>query len=76
MVRPAFNRDNILTDSERAASARRCLFILENTEGATEAMRAADYTFYVKQRGLSQNIGYAPSEPQLQWLRDLVDRYT
>lgn len=67
-----FQRDNILTPEERAASARKCLNLLED-KGA-EHMRQRDYEFLIGQRAEAKSLRYAPSEPQLQWLRDLVDR--
>jgi hypothetical protein len=72
MVRPAFQRDNILNSDERAASARKCLHLLA---GHGFDMSAKDEDFYRKHARLSSNIRYVPSEPELQWLRDLVERY-
>lgn len=75
MTRAAFNRDNVLTPEERATSARKCIQILDAEEIATDDMRAKDYEFYISQRAEAKRIDYAPSEPQLQWLRDLVEKY-
>lgn len=73
MVRPAFQRDNVLDDNERATSARKCIQLL----GAVHPheMREKDWGFFANQLAGSRSIQYAPSEPTLQWLRDLVDRY-
>jgi hypothetical protein len=73
MTRPAFQRDNVLNDDERATSARKCIHLL----GAVDphAMREKDWTFFANQLAFSKNIRYVPSEPTLQWLRDMVDRY-
>lgn len=73
MARPAFQRDNILDDNERATSARKCISLLGDV--APQQMREKDWTFFCSQLAASKNIRYAPSEPTLQWLRDLVDRY-
>lgn len=73
MTRPAFNRDNVLTPEERATSARKCIQILDAED--TTDMRDKDYDFYISQRTEAKRIDYAPSEPQLQWLRDLVEKY-
>jgi len=73
MARPAFQRDGILNLDERATSARKCINLL----GAVDPYRMAgrDWTFFCDQLAHSKRIGYAPSEPQLQWLRDLVEKY-
>lgn len=68
-------RDNILTPEERTASARKCIQILNAQENCTDRMGSGDYIFFIKHRTLVKNIRYAPSEPELQWLRDLVERY-
>jgi hypothetical protein len=67
-----FQRDNILNADEKRASARKCLALLAGFE---EAMRDKDKRFYSEQSCRSVALNYNPSEPQLQWLRDLVDRY-
>lgn len=73
MTRPAFQRDNVLDDSERATSARKCIALLGDV--SPHDMRDKDWTFFSNQLAASRNIRWAPSEPTLQWLRDLVDRY-
>lgn len=75
MTRPAFQRDNILNSDERAASARKCVQILNAEEHCTDRMGSGDYIFYLKHRTLAKNLRYAPSEPELQWLRDLIEKY-
>lgn len=73
MATTAFNRSNILDDTERAEAARRCLRILE--EADEDEMKDNDYAFYIDQMAWSNRTGYAPSERQLAWLRDMVERY-
>lgn len=73
MARPAFQRDNVLNEDERATSARKCIDLLGAV--SPQDMREKDWTFFCNQLSFSKNIRYAPSEPTLQWLRDLVDRY-
>jgi hypothetical protein len=73
MARAAFQRDNVLTVDERATSARKCVSLLGDVH--PHDMKAGDWTFFSEQLAQSKNIRYAPSEPQLQWLRDMVDRY-
>lgn len=73
MARPAFQRDNVLDGNERATSARKCLQLLGDVDPL--AMRERDWEFYRSQLTESRRINYEPSEPTLQWLRDLVDRY-
>ena len=75
MTRPAFARDNILSDSERATSARKCLKLLDEIAVPEAEMRSKDFAFYVSQTGHARSVHYTPSEPQLQWLRDMVERY-
>lgn len=67
------NRGGVLNDDERAASARKCLQLLAEAE--LPFMRPNDYTFYNKHKSLAKGLRYVPSEPELQWLRDLVSRY-
>lgn len=67
-----FQRDNILSDDERAKSARKCLTLLFGKESE---MREKDRSFYLNQTVLATQLEYRITEPQLQWLRDLVDRY-
>lgn len=75
MTKTAFNRDNILTPEERAVSARKCLKLLDDDTNCTDDMRANDYSFYVTQREKAKRTDYAPSERELTWLRDLVEKY-
>lgn len=72
-MRPAFNRDNILTPEERATSARKCINLLAQVDQSQ--ISSKDLPFLLNQRQFSRNIRYAPSELELQWLRDLVERY-
>lgn len=69
-----FQRDNVLDADERAKSARKCLQILRDGT-SSDKMSSKDSAFWASQRGLATNLRYAPSEPTLQWLRDLVERY-
>lgn len=73
MTKTAFNRDGVLTSEERAASARKCVNLL----GAVDphSMREKDWTFFCDQLAESKKFQYAPSERQLAWLRDLVEKY-
>lgn len=73
VTRPAFQRDNILSDDERAVSGRKCLSILASV--APDRMRSRDRAFYEQQVRAAKFLGFVPSEPTLQWLRDLVERY-
>lgn len=73
MTRPAFQRDNILNSDERAASARKCLNLLGDV--SPHDMREKDRTFFTDQLARSKSLAYGLSEPQLQWLRDMVERY-
>jgi hypothetical protein len=67
------NRDGILTPEERANSSRKCLKLLAEVD--LELMTDAERTFFLSSQQLNHAPSYAPSEPQLQWLRDLVERY-
>lgn len=73
MPRPAFDRDNVLTPDERAASARKCLQLLGDVSACD--VRPKDWTFFCNQLAASKRLDYAPTEPQLQWLRDMVSKY-
>lgn len=69
----AFERSNILSATERAEAARKCLRII--SEGADlDKMKLRDYEFYNDQMARSNRINYAPSESQLAWLRDITER--
>jgi hypothetical protein len=65
-----FQRDNVLSADERNASARKCLALLED---CTERMNAKELGFVEDMPEKIERWGC--SEPQLQWLRDLVSRY-
>jgi hypothetical protein len=63
-------RDNVLSDNERNASARKCLALLED---CTERMNAKELGFVKEMPDKIERWGC--SEPQLQWLRDLTEKY-
>jgi hypothetical protein len=65
-----FQRDNVLTADERNASAQKCLTLLED---CTERMNAKELGFVEEMLDKIERWGC--TEPQLQWLRDLVSRY-
>ena len=65
-----FQRDNVLTADERNASARKCLMLLE---GYHERMTTKELSFVEDMPEKIERWGC--SEPQLQWLRDLVSKY-
>lgn len=65
-----FQRDNVLTDDERNTSARKCLALLEDY---TERMNAKELGFVEDMPDKIERWGC--TEPQLQWLRDLVSKY-
>lgn len=70
MTKPAFNRDNILSSDERIRSARKCLALLSD---CAEKMNAKELSFV---EGMPDKLEeYGCTEPQLQWLRDLVSKY-
>lgn len=63
-------RDNVLTNEERNMSARKCLALLEDY---TERMTTKELLFV---KDMPEKIeSYGCTEPQLQWLRDLVSKY-
>ena len=64
------NRDNVLSSDERNASARKCLNLLED---CTEKMNARELSFVEEMPDKIERWGC--TEPQLQWLRDLVSKY-
>lgn len=66
----AFQRDNVLSLDERNVSARKCLALLEDY---TERMNAKELSFVEDMPDKIERWGC--SEPQLQWLRDLVSKY-
>lgn len=65
-----FQRDNVLSFDERNASARKCLSLLEDY---AERMTAKELGFVEDMPEKIERFGC--SEPQLQWLRDLVSKY-
>lgn len=65
-----FQRDNVLSADERNTSARKCLKLLEDH---TERMNAKELGFVEDMPEKIERWGC--SEPQLQWLRDLVSKY-
>lgn len=70
MTKTAFNRDNMLDDNERKASAIKCLRLLEShldSMGEKEATFVSDMEAKIDSWGIS--------ERQLAWLRDLVSKY-
>lgn len=78
MTKFANKRDSVLTDTERAESARKCIRLLEAGDGSLGTMlrrSSRDYAFFKEQQGYMKWANYAPTEPQLQWLRDLVSKY-
>jgi hypothetical protein len=70
MTKTSFNRDNILSSSERIASARKCLDLLSpevENMGDREAEFVSEMMDKVERWGVT--------ERQLAWLRDLVGKY-
>ena len=65
-----FQRDNVLTADERNVSARKCLALLEDY---TDRMTAKELGFVEDMPEKIERWGC--SEPQLHWLRHLVDKY-
>jgi hypothetical protein len=70
MTRPAFQRDNVLSADERNRSAYKCLTLLED---CTQKMNAKELGFVEEMPEKIERWGC--TEPQLQWLRDLVEKY-
>lgn len=65
-----FQRDNVLTPDERNRSAYKCLALLED---CTARMNARELAFV---EDMPEKVArWGCSEPQLQWLRDLVEKY-
>lgn len=70
MTQTAFNRDNVLNNDERLASAKKCLTLLLPE---IEVMGSKEVDFVTD---MEQKIdAYGVSERQLAWLRDLVQKY-
>lgn len=63
-------RDNVLSLDERNTSARKCLVLLAD---CTEKLNAKELGFIEEMPDKIERWGC--SEPQLQWLRDLVSKY-
>lgn len=70
MTKTAFNRDGILSNDDRLASASKCLSLLAGHE---DKMRQRDAEF-VSDMHINISSGYI-SERQLAWLRDLVEKF-
>jgi len=75
MTQFARNRGNVLDVEERASSARKCLKIIADSKPDLSRWGSADASKYERELGYANSINYAPSEPTLQWLRDMVSRY-
>lgn len=73
MTKTAFDRDGILTPEDRAASGRKCIQILSDASESRLGTKSLD--FLLQQRKNARYVSYAPSERQLLWLRDLVDKH-
>jgi hypothetical protein len=65
-----FQRDNVLSLDERNASARKCLALLEDH---ADRLNARELSFVEDMPDKIERWGC--TEPQLQWLRDLVSKY-
>lgn len=72
MSRFQHSHDDVLNAEERGESARKCLSLLESKR---EAMSEKDLSFFDKEFGKRNYINYSVSQPQLNWLRDMVERY-
>jgi hypothetical protein len=70
MAKFAHNRDNVLDIDERNESARKCLALLED---AKERLNSKELGFVEDMPNKIDRWGC--TEPQLQWLRDLVSKY-
>jgi hypothetical protein len=70
MTKTAFDRDNVLNDDERIASARKCIKLLLPE---LDRMNNAEQQF-VDDMDSVLDQG-RPTERQLAWLRDLVEKY-
>jgi hypothetical protein len=69
-VTVGFQRDNVLDVNERNKSALKCLALLED---CTARMNTKELSFVEEMPEKIERWGC--SEPQLQWLRDLVSKY-
>lgn len=65
-----FQRGNVLSVDERNASARKCLALLEDH---TDRMTTKELSFVEDMPEKIERWGC--TEPQLQWLRDLTEKY-
>jgi hypothetical protein len=72
MTKPAFQRDNVLSEEERSRSAYKCLALLEDY---TEKMNAKELAFVEDMPEKIERWGCTELQLQLQWLRDLVSKY-
>lgn len=73
MVKFQNAHDNVLNAEERGASARKCLGLLESER---DRMRSKDQEFFDKEFPKRNYINYSVSQSQLDWLRDMVERYS
>jgi hypothetical protein len=72
MTRTAFNRDNVLSDDERAASSRKCVSLLRDH---VQEMTPNERGFFTGTAWASEKPTYQCTERQLAWLRDMVEKY-
>jgi hypothetical protein len=66
-------RRMIVVDRESAADARRCIELLRPNYAQ---MTEEDRKFFLSEISQASHPYYSPVESQLQWLKDLVERYT
>jgi hypothetical protein len=74
MVTFANTRDNILDEHERAASARKCLQIL-NDWPTKRKWPLDDLNFFYSEQRASRALKYAPDNDTLLRLRDMVEKH-
>lgn len=74
MSKTQFKRDDILNSSERSEAGRKCLKILASVDA--DEMSEGNRKFYLAQDEAADRLNnWEPSERQLAWLRDLVEKY-
>lgn len=74
MAKTQFNRDGILDSPERSEAGRKCLQILADVD--TDKMSEKNREFYLGQDAAADRFtNWCPSERQLAYLRDLVEKY-
>lgn len=73
MTKTACTRDNVLDEHERATSARKCVNLLGDVD--PNRFKPNEWGFFCGQLSASKLTDYAPSERQLAWLRDMVEKY-